>query len=65
MINPQWLKLPMFRTNFHGPKDVRDIEIRLYFVVLITADKIEYSEEKNTKIHIVGTVIIIYWDTEA
>ena len=25
MINPQWLELPMSRTNFHGPKDVRAI----------------------------------------
>ena len=31
MINPQWLELPMSRTNFHGPKDVRVIEVRLYF----------------------------------
>ena len=23
MINPQWLELPMPRTNLHGPKDVR------------------------------------------
>ena len=30
MINPQWLELPMFRTNFHGPEDVRAIEVRLY-----------------------------------
>ena len=30
MINPQWLELPMSRTNFHGPKDVRTIEVRLY-----------------------------------
>ena len=33
MINPQWLKLPMSWTNFHGPKtpkDVRAIEVRLY-----------------------------------
>ena len=30
MINPQWLELPMSRTNFHGPKDVRAIEVRLY-----------------------------------
>ena len=29
MINPQWLELPMSRTNFHGPKDVRVIEVRL------------------------------------
>ena len=31
MINPQWLELPMSRTNFHGPKDVQAIEVRLYF----------------------------------
>ena len=30
MINPQWLKLPMSQTNFHGPKDVHAIEIQLY-----------------------------------
>ena len=29
MINPQWLKLPISRINFHGPKDVRAIEVRL------------------------------------
>ena len=33
MINPQWLELPMSRTNFHGPKDVRAIEVRLYLFV--------------------------------
>ena len=32
MINPQWFELPMSRTNFHGPKDVWAIEIRLYYV---------------------------------
>ena len=30
MINFQWLELPMSRTIFYGPKDVRAIEIRLY-----------------------------------
>ena len=30
MINPQWLELPISGTNFHGPKDVRAIEVRLY-----------------------------------
>ena len=28
-INPQWLELPMSRTNFYGPKDVCAIEARL------------------------------------
>ena len=30
MINPQCLVLPMSRTNFHGPKDVRAIGVQLY-----------------------------------
>ena len=30
MINPQWRELPMSRTIFYGPKDVRAIEVRLY-----------------------------------
>ena len=32
MINHQWLELPMSQRNFHGPKDVRAIEVRLYFL---------------------------------
>ena len=36
MVNPQWLELPiaLSRSNFHGPKDVRAIEVRLYVAVL-------------------------------
>ena len=30
MISPQWLELPMSRTNFREPKDVRANEVRLY-----------------------------------
>ena len=30
MINPQWLELPLSRTNVHSPKGVRAIEVRLY-----------------------------------
>ena len=29
IINPQWLKLLLSRTNFHSPKGVRAIEIGL------------------------------------
>ena len=36
MINSQWLELPMSRTNFHGPKDVRAIEVRLYIVGFVS-----------------------------
>ena len=31
-INPQWLELPVSRTNFHSPKDVRAIEVPLYML---------------------------------
>ena len=34
MINPQWLELPMSRTNFHGSNDVQAIEVRLYLVLI-------------------------------
>ena len=30
IINPQWLELPISQTNFHGPNDVRAIEVRLH-----------------------------------
>ena len=33
MINLHWLELPMARTIFHGPKGVRAIEVRLYFLI--------------------------------
>ena len=34
MINLHWFELPMARTLFHGPKGVRDIEVRLYMFLL-------------------------------
>ena len=30
MINPQWFELPMSRTNLHGLKNVRVIEVGVY-----------------------------------
>ena len=33
MISPQWLELPMSRINFHGPKDVRAIEVLPYYFI--------------------------------
>ena len=30
IINSHWLELLLSRTNFHGPKGVRAIEVRLY-----------------------------------
>ena len=38
MINTHWLELPLSRTNFHGPKGVRAIEVRLYFNCLKLAN---------------------------
>ena len=33
MIIPQWLELPISRTNFYGPEDIWAIEVRLYLAV--------------------------------
>ena len=33
MINPQLFELPISRTNFHGLRDIRAIEVRLYHSV--------------------------------
>ena len=33
MINPQWLEPPISWTNFHGPRDARAIEVRLYCLI--------------------------------
>ena len=33
MINPQRFELPMSRTNLHGPKDVRAVEVWLYIPI--------------------------------
>ena len=35
VINPQWLELPISRTNFYSPKDVRAIEVWLYLPFLV------------------------------
>ena len=39
MINPQWLELPMSRTNLHGRKEIRDIEVRLYILKNMIVDQ--------------------------
>ena len=38
MIKSHWLELPISRTNFHGPKDVRAIEVRMYMASLTEQD---------------------------
>ena len=53
IINPQWLELPMSRTHFHGPKDVRAIEVRLYLIYTskpnIQCHSHEIQPSRNTK----------------
>ena len=39
-LTHQWLELPMSRTNFHGPKDVRAIEDRLCMDICFTTVKV-------------------------
>ena len=39
MIKPQWLELPVSRTIFYGPKDVRAIEVRLYMYNILNCVK--------------------------
>ena len=48
IINPHWLQLPLSRTNFHGPKGVRAIEVRLYilaFFLYLSHDGEEITEK--------------------
>ena len=60
LINPQWLALPMFRTNCHGPKDVPAIEFRLHLqsshkAVLPTNSNREYLSQITafpTRLHV-------------
>ena len=44
LINPHLLELVLSRTNFHGPKGVRAIEVRLYpedhFIQMIFIDSV-------------------------
>ena len=48
MINPKWLELPMSRMNFHGPKDVQAIEVRLYLYLRFLNKDISFTEILNT-----------------
>ena len=48
MINPQWLELPISRTNFHGPKDVRAIYMRYMIPILPKYTHIECPDRSKT-----------------
>ena len=49
MINPQYLELPMSWTNFHGPKDVRTIEVRLYAEISKAHNTNRWQKKKQKK----------------
>ena len=36
MINHQWLELPISRISYHGPKDFRAIEVRVYLSIYLS-----------------------------
>ena len=48
MMNTHKLELPLFRTNFHGPKGVRAIEIRLYLFQTVNLGNLELLYPKLT-----------------
>ena len=39
MINTHWLELLLSQTNFHGPKGVRAIEVRMYILKLVSFEQ--------------------------
>ena len=49
MINSQWLELPISRKNIPGPKDIRAIEIRLYFKIalIIPFDRLKHVKKSK------------------
>ena len=47
MINPRRLELPLSQTNFHGPKGVRAIEVRLYIACTIHLAFYQYQNYCN------------------
>ena len=42
-----WLELPLSRTNFHSPKGVRAIEVRLYMPFPLYNDHPLYNKEQD------------------
>ena len=48
MNTRQWLELPMFRTNVHGPKDGRVIAVWLYCMYVLVSI-LRYDSNKHAK----------------
>ena len=71
MIHPQWLKLPMSRTNLYGPKDVPVIEYRLYYVYKnpvgnANSDQMPHSVTSDLGLHCLPVTLLgvprLKWD---
>ena len=43
--NPQWFEFPISRTNFHGPKDVWAIEVRLFIYKMLICQTYDFLEK--------------------
>ena len=56
--NVPWLKQPLSRTNFHGPKEVRAIEVRLYTFS-------EFADHILTGLHtgVLSTICFLFGET--
>ena len=61
MNNPQWLELPMSRTIFYGPKDVRAIEVRLYFLVYCIA---VYEWNLITEVSVFHSIVCSFFQSQ-
>ena len=71
MIHPQWLKLPMSRTNLYGPKDVPVIEYRPYYVYKnpvgnANSDQMPHSMTSDLGLHCLPVTLLgvprLKWD---
>ena len=58
MINSCWLELPLSRINFHGPKGVRAIEVRLYLTLKLQ-NRQQNLPLQNMTIHFCQHYIIL------
>ena len=56
MIIPQWLDLSLSRKQFHGPKEVRAIEIRLHVFFLFFFTN---GSSKVAVLEVVGLCVVL------
>ena len=60
MINPQWLKLLMSRTDLHGPKDVQVIEVQLYINTHVRLSMFYNIEEPYSRQNIMEWMVLTW-----